>query len=329
MVSKRGERRIGDRVKYVPRPCAEFPNDNPSLHDGVVWVCTASRARPRAVVLAPTVGRRQGPGLAARGAVPAAPVPEPASEIVPVPAPLSDEGAAAPPADAPSATDQLTAPTQQLLASEMELPVAGEGAAAVEARLGEAAGTVEADDPFVEELEALIEGWEQTPPLPVAQPSAANAQRPAGVEAAVVQPLEPLVLELTPLPPASSAWQELSERLSSWLLQTGATRAAALLSSLLEGNPTSLQRLARPARECLLAQGMAELRDGDVVPSKPLLRRARRFQMDFLSGRLDEPAAVDWLGRLLGGLLAQQLDERAVRDALGQCGALQLLTRAA
>jgi hypothetical protein len=33
-----------------PRPCSEFPNDNPALHDGVVWRCVATRGGPRAVV---------------------------------------------------------------------------------------------------------------------------------------------------------------------------------------------------------------------------------------------------------------------------------------
>lgn len=44
-------------MTFPPRPCSEFPNDNPELHDGAVWVCHWSRARPRAVISAPGMAR--------------------------------------------------------------------------------------------------------------------------------------------------------------------------------------------------------------------------------------------------------------------------------
>jgi hypothetical protein len=47
-------------VRFVPHPCAEFPNDNPDLHDGALWVCGWTRARARAVVSAEGVARQGG-----------------------------------------------------------------------------------------------------------------------------------------------------------------------------------------------------------------------------------------------------------------------------
>ncbi len=34
------------RVRFLPSACAEFPNDNPGLHQGSTWICTWTRARP-------------------------------------------------------------------------------------------------------------------------------------------------------------------------------------------------------------------------------------------------------------------------------------------
>lgn len=344
-------------MKYLPRPCAEFPNDNPGLHDGAVWVCAWSRARPRAVVRASGVARRQGlgeypPCSSPLHAVEAAAVgPEALTELAPV---VSEER---------SGSSQAS-PVLRMHAWSPQPPLVVEAGAVASSEA----------DPFVDELEALIEDWDQTPTpggeqlsgrapgdpstampgqaLPMVH--AGRAVEPPSTEdpfelellneildpvgsglskaappAPVVQPLEPLALELTPLPPSSSAWFDFTSRLSAWLLQGGATRAAALLSSLLEGNQVSLQRLSRPARERLLAQGMAQVSEADVVPTAELLDRARRFQHDFLCRSVDESAAVDWLSRLLSGLLAAELDEKDVREALRQCGALGLLTRAA
>lgn len=48
-----------------PRPCSEFPNDNPALHDGVVWRCVATRGAPRAVMrLAKAIANSERPAPA-------------------------------------------------------------------------------------------------------------------------------------------------------------------------------------------------------------------------------------------------------------------------
>lgn len=39
-------------AEFQPAPCAEFPNDNSLLHDGALWQCSWSRAKPRAVLRA-------------------------------------------------------------------------------------------------------------------------------------------------------------------------------------------------------------------------------------------------------------------------------------
>jgi hypothetical protein len=41
-------------AQFSPAACAEFPSDNPALHEGAVWLCTWTRAYPRAVRLAST-----------------------------------------------------------------------------------------------------------------------------------------------------------------------------------------------------------------------------------------------------------------------------------
>jgi hypothetical protein len=58
---------------------AEFPNDNPLLHQGAVWICTKVRGSPRAVL-------RLSP----------APEPEPVAVAVAAPAPVEPEPAASP-----------------------------------------------------------------------------------------------------------------------------------------------------------------------------------------------------------------------------------------
>ena len=42
-------------MKHPSRFCSEFPNDNPKLHDGALWICQWPRAMPRAVAVAKRV----------------------------------------------------------------------------------------------------------------------------------------------------------------------------------------------------------------------------------------------------------------------------------
>lgn len=83
-------------MRFVPQPCAEFPNDNPELHDGASWLCAWTRARPRAVVAALGVARRSSlPELPKRTepGVDLPPVEPPPIELEAVPEPFGPEDA--------------------------------------------------------------------------------------------------------------------------------------------------------------------------------------------------------------------------------------------
>jgi hypothetical protein len=56
--------------------CAEFPNDNPALHEGAVWVCRIPTGRPRAILRA-LVARETPPAFAREASSPAEPVSTP------------------------------------------------------------------------------------------------------------------------------------------------------------------------------------------------------------------------------------------------------------
>jgi hypothetical protein len=82
--------------------CSEFPNDNPALHDGAVWICRTPCDPARAVVRA---SRFVGPS--APGTTPAA-----SSEVVAVPSPASaaHEQACEPPGPASATPEQTREP---------------------------------------------------------------------------------------------------------------------------------------------------------------------------------------------------------------------------
>lgn len=203
-------------------------------------------------------------------------------------------------------------------------------------------------DPFIAELMGLLPGGSseelleslfseleesgETRALPGVQ-HVDKAPASAGVFDFVpnsgVQPLLPLQLELTPTPGVVGAWSELTETLSRYLLNQGHTRAAALLTPMLNGELVELSRLEPAALERLVADSVAELRSGRAMTTRAFRDSAKAFREEFSAGGLNAGEALFWLGQLVVALCGGAVDDELLESHLREAGVAQLLEKAA
>jgi hypothetical protein len=154
----------------------------------------------------------------------------------------------------------------------------------------------------------------------------AESLQPPQVES---EPVEPLLLELTPPPPGVSGWETLADFVSGFLLSRGHTRAAALSPSLLAGRKLELDRLPDATRSALVASGIARVRGDGIVLDEQFRKLAAGFHLDFMAGRVESNSYVSWLASVVGALLGHTLSVTAVRLHLEQAGIDKLLRSAA
>lgn len=298
------------------RPCAEFPCDNPRLHSVGVWASGAETGPDHDV--------------------------DPSGEWG-----VSDHWV--------HAVRQRWAKAR-LDAPEAQMPVLDASALDVSNVSGTSFEEVEAD-PFIEELLGfVVDPPCEMPPLDfdgqlvdfapeesgdfavmpavAEQPTAISGEWPetgavTGERLAGIQPLVPLAIELTPTPMGVSAWSELTGKLSRHLLDTGHTRAAALVTPMLNGELVDLSRLDARALECLSSDGVAEVRGGRPVTSARFRESARAFRETFSEGGLNADDALFWLSQLLVALGGGSADDVILENALRELGVAELLECAA
>jgi hypothetical protein len=146
--------------------------------------------------------------------------------------------------------------------------------------------------------------------------------------AARTQTLRPLELELS-LAAESKPWQDVVRALSRYLLDRQATRAAALLPRLLEGEPLRLERLSESVRKSLVAEGVAEYAGAHLVPTPEFRGRAARLHQAFLESRLDAPTVTGWLADIAHALLGASEPRDALLEDLRAAGVTDVVERAA
>jgi hypothetical protein len=215
---------------------AEFPNDNPDLHEGTIWVCLEVTGAP--------VAERH---------LRAVPIPVPIAiapvVVEPIPPPVIE-------ADVHPVIATLAEP---ILPSTVELEIAVEPVADVEPPAARESGIFmtfsalkEEEEDVDEEGEILVE---ELGPLedaileaavviePVMEPAMEPVMEPvvaATVEVeAFVEP-EPIVLSTIAPPPPDDAWVGFVSTLVDIAMAHGATAAAAELPSSLDGDAIAL-----------------------------------------------------------------------------------------
>lgn len=298
------------------RPCAEFPCDNPKLHSVGVWASGSDPGPEHDVDSSGEWG-------------------------------VSDHWVHA---------VRLRWAKARIDAPEAQLPVLDAGALDVSTTSGTTFEEIEAD-PFIEELLGfVVEPPTEMPPLDfdgqlvdfapeesgdfAVMPDVAEQSTTApgewpeagavtGERLVGVQPLVPLAIELTPTPMGVSSWSELTGKLSRYLLDTGHTRAAALVTPMLNGELVELSRLDPRALECLLSDGVAEVRGGRPVTSARFRESARAFRETFSEGGLNADDALFWLSQLLVALGGGSADDVMLENALRELGVAELLECAA
>ncbi len=399
----------GGPLKFRPSGCSEFPNDNPEIHDGSVWVCSWTRARPRAFVRAKGASKVTEATTATRTSA-SSPLPledpflsdltselavgertETESLLVTVPAsasaPVDELTSVASDVD-PFLAD-LVAETSEAIALEprvLEQPMleppavereplfefvppssgphhtvdAGNLAASHElarcrplpsdhsvTRAAEEVapphtpsqssfievltalagpGTAESDDDSSEHdaigslspLE-MSEFFEEPPP----------SEAPETNRCAQPDPISPLQLEDLSGLANDGGWQQIVTSLSSYLLQQGHTRAAALLPRLLEGQAVNVSRLPATVAQCLVAAEIAsETADGFAIDEQFRIR-ARRMHRACVERRLDAPTIGDWLTPIVRALTATADSDERVFESMRAAGVTEVIERVA
>lgn len=143
------------------------------------------------------------------------------------------------------------------------------------------------------------------------------------------QPLLPLHLELTPTPAIAGPWTQLTHVLGRYLLQSGYTRAAALLPALLNGELVDVSRLPADAIERLTSDSVVETRAGRAVTTRTFREAAKAFREAFGDGGLHTDDALFWLSQLLTALSGGAVDEATLDEQLRELGVHTLLEYAA
>lgn len=351
-------------MKFWPSACSEFPNDNPHLHEGTLWVCSGTRAPAEAKRVSrsrPEANVRVPLGGAAASASPSSASP-------------GEDGAPSEGAVDDAVTSAVRAVSSPAPGAEGTMPADVERS--VPARSPACAVEVfdDDEDPFVNELMSLLQSdapasvVERVPtteaaptdamtpaaeaaltdatepadevevpeaaPAPVLEPLSLDGfltgQAPMGeVEAvAPTQGLEPLQLDFD-LSAASGAWDTAVACLSRYLMQRNATRAAALLPALLSGERVTLSRLPQTVQECLVADGIAEPTATGIEAGVDFRRRARRMRRSSADGRMDGETLSRWFCSVVRGLLASPESEEVLMSEWAARGVLAAIERAA
>jgi hypothetical protein len=139
---------------------AEFPNDNPLLHLGAVWICTKVRGSPRAILRASVPPPEPEPEPLAVPVSEAAPAPVPVfvSELLPLPErePEPLPFPAAEPSPVPEPEPPVVA--EPLLVAEPEPePLPAEEPTVIAAPEPQPVEPEPGDDPFAEYVQAVVE----------------------------------------------------------------------------------------------------------------------------------------------------------------------------
>jgi hypothetical protein len=312
------------------RPCAEFPNDNTELHAGSRWL--SEHPSSPLTALLPDV-----PGVV----FDAAPLPA-ASHLT------ADMHVAR---DAPDATiavleqhalDATNVP-HVVLSPELTSPeLMSDECASVDStsqdntysELESELDLADLYDPFLAELAPFVEQMERAPfAAAYVDETPTQKLKPINQEPALipvnqaVQPLMPLHFELTPLPPETLQWSQLTTVLSDHLLTLGHTRAAALMTPLLNAELVDLSRLEAKVIDRLLRDGIACARGNRVVSSPTFRSSAHVFREELANGGLDANEALFWLAQLVGSLTGDEHD--ALEETLRKLGIADLLEHAA
>jgi hypothetical protein len=222
---------------FVPSWCAEFPSDNPALHEGISWVCLDLCGPPRPVIRPRSPVRHAASALPA--AVPAAP--EPAVEAAPVEVPalaldLGDIG--------PSNAEAAATSCEPLELDVVE--VTAQKAAPVDAVF-----EFDADEGAPEATSPARVVEESGPCVAEGAPAEARASVPAIAESPAA---------LDPFAAYVSAVVEVAEA-------AGHTRAAAALPMLLEGADFDPSVLPEEAQARLIAARILVRSEAAVSPS--------------------------------------------------------------
>lgn len=348
--------------------CSEFPNDNPELHEGAVWVCQAVRARPRAVLRAePVVSVERVPGQSVLRfdlVFPEAPTEAESQDV-------SADAGASPDAREVEVSETLKesepADTSRSESeSDSGTPGNDEHAAVAHGEVNLQAADdlvwrsqLEAQDPFLSELAELIAGTSESP-LGIFDPAASvdsvEPSRAEVVQSGVHEPLEPISLEgfvsgeVLPLASAprrvqslnalelstaieslsgtEMAWDDVVQPLSAFLLDRGATHAAIVLPRLLVGDSVNVVRLPRAAQQCLIAEDFASEHEGTVLIRPEFRARARRLHRAFRAGTLEPGALGRFVASVARALLATPMDAAELTRELERAG-VKLDVRAA
>lgn len=395
-------------MKFRPSGCSEFPNDNPEIHDGSVWVCSWTRARPRAFVRAKGAGqvaeattatrtsasselpledpflsdltselavgeRTETEGLLAAAPASSAPVDEltnivtdvdpfvadlvaETSEASALESPVPEPPALEPPALEPEAVFEFVPPSSGphqafdagSLSASHELsrcrPLPPDHPT-MEAALEVAPVQASSQSSFIEVLTALAgpgtaqsndDGSERDvtgslSPLEMSEffeePPPSGA--PETNRCAQPDPISPLQLEDLSGLANDGGWQQIIASLSSYLLQQGHTRAAALLPRLLEGQAVNVSRLPATVAQCLVAAEIASETAHGFVIDEQFRIRARRMHRACVERRLDAPTIGDWLTPIVRALTATADSDERVFEGMRAAGVTEVIERVA
>lgn len=285
-------------MRYLPRPCAEFPNDNPDLQGLTPVTAVASEPQAAAIVVQPAWA-----GV------------EPVRRAWAMLRPWCVEG------DAFDFADSLPSP--------LPAPVVGVDPF-VDALMQEVLQDVAEEVARGEELSYSERPYELTPtsgtgwlgvsareqsPAPVSALRAIAPSEPPTFERLPVEalnPLAPLELDLSPFPPETSPWGMVVTELSRFLLDQGAIRSATLVAPLVESERVNLRGLNAAARAAVLAHGIAEPNAEDLWPAQSFRKEATAFRARFEAGDVG-PGGREWLVRLLSALLGHRDVSHEVR----------------
>lgn len=286
---------------------AEFPNDNPALHGGAIWVCFAPCGplrpvvRPRSGVRASTIPAPTSEATSITevtclalpvddGApLPVELAPAPALAVRPPLLDLAEDDATAPEGCSLSAgLEPLPATeTEDLRASEMrERPVASAPAHGA-TPVADAASIAVEQSPVEVRRTILPPPSEETRTLTLTRIHVAGrSHAPASAERGPVAPAESSNDVSVPAQAATESESTRPDSFAAFVaalvevaLAAGATRAAALLPGFIEGAAQDFTGSSDAVRSSLLDSGLAREADGSLVPSVAFVATASAWRM--------------------------------------------------
>jgi hypothetical protein len=225
---------------------AEFPNDNPLLHQGAVWICTRVRGSPRAILRASRPPPEPGPE--------AVPVPVPVPVFVCAPVPLADPTPEPVPEPEPVS---VSVPVPVPVFVCVPMPLADPEPLAV----------AEPEPLAVAEPEASVPELEPERVCgPVAEPDPVLAAIP---EAELPPSVAELAATSEPAPvPVDDPFADYLRAVGEVVLDAGLTRAAAAIPACFEGASFAAEAFDKTTRDLLVARGFAQDDGmGGLVPS--------------------------------------------------------------